>query len=76
MDLNSIRDQVAHGRGENAAPRRFVRAHTFVDTAHTVGKDLSDLARIAQDALRAIERLAQFIQRKKNPQQGSHEEGE
>lgn len=76
MDLNSIRDQVARNRGENASPRRFVRAHAFVDTAHTVGKDLSYLALIAQDVLRAIERVTQFIERKRNPQQASDEEDE
>lgn len=76
MDLNSIRNQVARNRGDTPVPRRLVRAHTFVDTAHTLGKDLSDLARIAQDILRAIERIAEFIERKRNPQEGSGEEGE
>lgn len=75
LDLNSIRDQVRRSHGEETLrPRRFVRVHTFVDTAHTVGKDVSDLARIAQDILRALERIAEFIERKRNPQQGSAEE--
>ncbi len=76
MDLNSIRDQVARSRGESAVPRRFGRVHIIVDTAHTAGKDLTDLARIAQDVLRAFERVTEFIERKRNPHQGSEEEGE
>lgn len=73
MDLDHIRNQVLRSRGGDGNSGRFVRLHSFVDLVRTVGADLTDLARIARDVIRAFERIAEFIERKRDPTVGREE---